>query len=215
MNYTFWIPFAVLLFSTIICDKKYGMLRDITKATVHKPYSWSRVQMAWWTLIILSSFIAILWQNGKAPDLHSSILILLGISAATTASARMIDIADEEKPGTIRHQDNFGKNFFLDILSDENGVSIYRFQTLIFNATNGGWMIAQVLANLHTCQTGDCINEIIPLVTNNNLILLGLSSATYAILKSTENKSTSAVLTTKEEADTVPDEAMNSTIAQG
>lgn len=215
MNYTFWTPFAILLFAIFICDKKYGMLRDITKVTVHKSYSWSRVQMAWWTLIILSSFVAILWQNGKAPDIHSSILILLGISAATTASARMIDIADGENPGIIRHQDSLGKNFFLDILSDEKGVSIYRFQTFIFNTIIGGWIIAQVIVNLNNCHTNNCVNEIIPLVTNNNLLLMGLSSATYAILKSTENKSTSAVMASKEEADTVPDEAMNSTIAQG
>jgi len=32
------------------------------------------------------------------------------------------------------------------------------------------------------------INGIIPVITNNNLILLGLSAGTYVALKTTENK---------------------------
>lgn len=178
------------------------MLRDISKAPGHQPYSWARVQLAWWTVIVLSSFIAILWNKGAAPTLNSSTVILLGISAATTATARVIDISDEEKL-TLRHQDDFGKNFFLDILSDQNGVSVHRFQTVVFNAVFGIWFIHAVLNNLvnYDCSMysydaaflEDClkqkINYIMPPITNNNLILLGLSSATYAAMKMTENKS--------------------------
>lgn len=164
------------------------MLRDISKAPGHQPYSWARVQLAWWTIIVLSSFIAILWQKGIAPTLNSSTVILLGISAATTATARVIDLSDEEKL-TLRHQDDFGKNFFLDILSDQNGVSVHRFQTIVFNAVFGVWFITEVLKNLKSCSLPACIDSIMPLILDNNLILLGLSSATYAALKMTENKS--------------------------
>jgi hypothetical protein len=136
-----------------------------------------------------------------APTLNSSTVILLGISAATTAAARVIDISDEEK-SNWRHQDGFGKNFFLDILSDNNGVSVHRFQTVVFNAVFGVWFIHAVLNNLlHDCSayTGDTklleqckldiLNYIMPPISDNNLILLGLSSATYAALKMTENNS--------------------------
>ena len=215
MTYTFLLPFATMLFVIIYFDKKYAMLRDSTKAATHKPYSWSRVQMAWWTLLILSSFIAILCQNGVAPEMDESSLILLGISVATTATARMIDISDETKEGVIRHQDSFGKNFFLDILSDEGGVSIHRFQTLVFNLAFGVWFIAEVNIGLHTCTTEACSNAIIPIISPNNLILLGLSSATYAALKSTENKIPTVATIHNDEPDTVPDEAIITTIAQG
>ncbi len=202
MIYQFWIIFAILFFSIIIFDKKYCMLRDISRAPGHQPYSWARVQLAWWTVIVLSSFIAILWDKGVAPTLNSSTVILLGISAATTATARVIDISDQESLNR-RHQDDFGKNFFLDILSDQNGVSVHRFQTIVFNAVFGTWFIHAVLNNLinDDCSMygydagllADClktkINYIMPPITDNNLILLGLSSATYAALKMTENKS--------------------------
>lgn len=214
MIYQFWIIFAILLFFIILFDKKYCMLRDISKAQGHQPYSWARVQLAWWTVIVLSSFIAILWGKGLAPTLHSSTVILLGISAATTATARVIDVSDEEK-NIRRHQDGFGKNFFLDILSDENGVSVHRFQTVVFNALFGIWFIQAVLHNLmldcsaykgdvnalKLCNE-DILNYIMPDISNNNLILLGLSSATYAALKMTENttaKSSNKILNIDEE----------------
>ena len=100
----FWIVFAILAGLIIICDLKYHMLRDISKAAP-QPYSWSRVQLAWWTVIVLSSFITIFLTQGAAPTFHESTLILLGISGATTATARVIDIADEANPKIQRHQD--------------------------------------------------------------------------------------------------------------
>jgi len=194
----FWISFGFMLFAIIYFDKKYCMLRDISTATPHQPYSWARVQLAWWTIIVLSSFISIVYINGDAPGLSQSTVILLGISAATTATARVIDLADEEKPGGIRHQNDFGKNFFLDILSDQTGVSVHRFQTIIFNATFGVWFITEVLNHLPIeCKDQECLDAIMPGISSNNLILLGLSSATYAALKITENKS--ATLTARQE----------------
>jgi hypothetical protein len=124
--------FAVLVTAVIYFDRKYCMLRDMTTANLHQPYSWSRVQLAWWSVIILSCFITIIIMKGAAPTLDISTVILLGISAATTATAKAIDISDAEKNEGIRHQDDFGKNFFLDILSDGT-VSVHRFQTIVFN----------------------------------------------------------------------------------
>ena len=189
MVYQFWLIAALLSFAIIFLDKKYCMLRDISKAATHQPYSWARVQMAWWTIIVLSSFIAIFWSKHAAPSLNTSTLILLSISAATTATARVIDLSDQETYNLIRHQDSFGKNFFLDILSDQTGVSVHRFQTVVFNAVFGIYFINDVLSKLQSCNDAGCINTIIPFIENNSLILLGISSATYAAMKTTENKS--------------------------
>lgn len=183
MLYQFWIVFAALLLAIILLDKKYCMLRDISQAPGHIPYSWARVQLAWWTIIILSSFIFIILAKGSAPTLNNSCVILLGISAATTATARVIDLSDQEKLYE-RHQDQFGKNFIIDILSDQTGPSVHRFQTVVFNAVFGIWFINQVLTS-----TSLDANQIMPVIKDNNLILLGLSSATYAAMKVTENKS--------------------------
>lgn len=225
MVFQFWAIFVLLTAGVVICDRKFNMLRDISKASP-RPFSWSRVQLAWWTVIILSSFTTIILQTGHAPNLHSSTLVLLGISVGTTTVARVIDMADEQNPLVYRHQDVKTINFFLDILTDQNGVSIQRFQTLIFSVVFGIWYLASVMGNL-----GDpnfCLNDfpkgdpalaqcllhstdfIIPIVSDNNLILLGLSSATYAALKITENKGRASEALSEK----VADEALN-TPAQG
>jgi len=188
MVYPFWLVFAVLLIAVIYFDRNYCMLRDMSTVNKHQPYSWSRVQLAWWSVIILSCFITIIIMRGTAPTLDISTVILLGISAATTATAKAIDISDAEKYDRIRNQDDFGKNFFLDILSDGTGVSVHRFQTVVFNCVFGIWFIN---AFLHNLLNNADLNLIIPPVANNNLILLGVSSATYAALKATENQTAS------------------------
>lgn len=185
-NFEFWAPFVVLTVAIIYFERRFHMLRDLSEANP-QPYSWSRVQLAWWSVIILSAFIGIMLKTGNAPTLNESTLVLLGISGATITAARLIDVSDQMDPHTIRHQDGNSENFILDILSDNNGASIHRFQALVFNLGFGCWFINEVLKNFNNAD----INTIIPVVSTNNLILLGLSSATYAALKATENKAAS------------------------
>jgi hypothetical protein len=210
MIYQFWVPFVLLVIAIIYWDIKYEILRDISKVDP-KPYSWSRVQLAWWTVIILSAFIAILWRDGRAPTLHYSTIVLLSISVATTAAARAIDVSDITNHLT-RHQSQKHVNngsFLIDILSDQNGMSIHRLQAVGFNLVFGIWFICIVLQNLvdfpnaalicdiysgmpdalKKC-TANPIDFIMPAISDNNLVLLGVSSATYAAIKTTENKVT-------------------------
>ena len=221
MIYQFWLPFVLLWIVILFLDRRSGVLRDISKADP-QPFSWSRVQLAWWTVIILSSLIAIIWRDmqvappANIPTLHYSTLVLLGISAATTAIARMIDVNDlTSTPALVvvppRHQDHPASNFIIDILSDQNGISIHRIQAVIFNLVFGIWFISIVLYNMGTghdpcalyaagsqlamaCRQ-DPLNYMMPVISDNNLILLGLSSATYAAMKTTENKVPAAVTT--------------------
>lgn len=211
MVYQFWLPFVLLWIIVLFLDRKSGMLRDISTANP-QPFSWSRVQLAWWTVIILSSLISIIWHDmqtappANIPTLHYSTLVLLGISAATTTVARMIDVSDlTSNPGQPRHQDQGTGNFMMDVLSDQNGVSIHRLQAVIFNLVFGIWFISIVLYNLGTghdpcslymagsqaataCKANP-LDYMMPVISDNNLMLIGLSSATYAAMKTTENKS--------------------------
>ena len=184
MMYQLWKPLAVLSIAVGICERKWCMLRDPSKQSP-RPYSWSRVQLAWWSIIILSSFIAVLWAEPQhiAPTLDYSVVILLGISAVTTTTAKVIEVSEAVSPML----QSPGENFFFDILSDNNGVSIARFQTVVFNLVFGIWFIAVVAHNLPAPPKGD-ISLIIPHIDNTNLALLGLSSATYAAMKTAENK---------------------------
>ncbi|TCZ67498.1 hypothetical protein [Flaviaesturariibacter aridisoli] len=189
----FWIPFLVLGSAVVFCDRRWCMLRDLTQPSP-QPYSWSRVQLAWWTVIILSSFIAIIWigyvpagssaRVYEAPALNGAAVVLLGISALTTVTARTLDANSPPIHHTLGGRGN-GENFFLDILSDNMGVSISRFQTVVFNFVFGVWYVREVLAHLDHFKDPSFV---MPDISQNNLILLGMSSATYAVMKVTENK---------------------------
>ena len=181
----FSITVLVILSIVVFLDRKFQLLRDISTAA-NKPYSLSRVQLAWWTIIIFSAATTILFKRGIFPTFDQSTLILLGISSATAATARIVDLSDQNNTVTSRHQDSGKQGFFLDILSDENGASIHRLQTVLFNLVLGVWLIFQVMQNLSV--TNFDINKIIPVVEGNNLIFLGISTATYVALKSSENK---------------------------
>ena len=106
----FWIAFVALLLVIFYCDRKYSLLRDISIAD-KKPYSFSRVQLAWWTTIVLAAFISIVVSHNGIPTFDTSTLILLGISSATTATARTIDISDQKNQKVTRSQDKDGQWF--------------------------------------------------------------------------------------------------------
>ncbi|HVW98664.1 MAG TPA: hypothetical protein VHA56_22035 [Mucilaginibacter sp.] len=201
-NLIFWATFVVLLALIIFLDRKYFMLRDNSTA-LPRPYSFSRVQLAWWSVIVLASFISIFISRGAAPDLNTSTLYLLGISSATTVGATLIDISDQTNPNLTGLAQNIrGDNFFLDILSDKNGVNVHRFQTVVFNIVFGIWFIIFVLQQLNTPSTH--ADDIMPVISSNNLILLGVSSGLYTALKATENKQPTANINA---APVVPDES--------
>jgi hypothetical protein len=185
----FWIVFTALLLLVLFLNAKYGMLRDDSTLVIKKPYSFARTQLTWWSVIVLSSFIAVFFARGEILTFNVSALILLGISATTTISARLTDLSDKTNISSDQiSQNQPGDNFLIDILSDKNGVSINRLQTVIFNFVIGAWFIHKMLINIVTCPQLD-LNSILPIIEPSNLILLGLSSGTYAAMKTTENKS--------------------------
>ena len=258
----YFFSLVFFFFVIMILQKKYKLLKDQSAcANDSKPYSFSRTQLVWWTFIILSSTVAIVWGSGKIPTFTQSTLILLGIGSLTTLSSNIVDISDYSKaaasqgattaatqaaaavpatPGApaagsatntstpALSRDYHSEGFLLDILSDTNGVSIHRLQALVFNLLFGAWFIyevfrhikgispcslitasdvaaakqhlanmvkqptktsamARAMAHLRIAICSTPINDILPIFTTNNLILLGMSSGTYIALKTTEN----------------------------
>jgi len=200
----FWL--LLVGFSLLVgyFDLKFGMLRD-TSSAARKPYSFARVQLAWWSVIVLTSFISIMTTGKGIPTLDASTLILLGISSATTVTARLVDVSDRLRTNQLIQNQN-SDNFILDILSDAGGVSIHRFQVVAFNVSFGVWFLIYVYSNLSISD----IELIIPVITDNNLVLLGLSSSTYAALKTNENKTPGQPQQNAQQSETVRDEAIDS-----
>jgi hypothetical protein len=204
--FTFFGVFLGLCILILVLDRKYFMLRDVG-GVQPKPFSWSRVQMAWWTVIVLTAFItAIVRTTGNIPTFDNSTLYMLGISYTTTVSAVMIDVSDKSNPTITGLSQNMRSGgILMDILSDKNGINIHRFQNFLFNVIFGSWFMYESLKNLYIapdckmCTNPadmkacvDCMtayaSSIMPVITPNNLVLLGASSGVYAALKTTENK---------------------------
>lgn len=181
------ITCLVIILGTILLGLYTNLLKD-TSTAAKRPYSFSRVQFAWWTVIIFCCYIYILLnhldkvQTGMPEILSNTALALLGISSATVAGGKLIDTTHKNNtPLSTLHQDFEGKGFFVDILSDEGGISIHRFQSFIFNVIFGGIFVYKVMYNKN--------NPVIlmPDFSVNELALLGLSSGTYLALKGQEN----------------------------
>lgn len=187
--YAFWGIFLLLLLLMAWCDLKFHLLRDTTAS--YKPYSWSRVQMAWWLLIILTSFGSIMLYTGSIPTFNESTLILLGISAATSTTARVIDLSEKREPVQGR------PSFLLDILSDDRSITVQRLQAVLFHASFGLYFMHHVITRFNP----KAIDAAMPHFASNNLVLLGLSSATYAALKLTEQGHSSKAVAEKEHSE--------------
>jgi len=176
----------------LLMANKSCLLKDSSSARP-EPFSFSRVQITWWTWIILSAFVSIIASSGKIPDIDTSSLILLGIGSLTTVAGRLIDISDRKETASPRmlsiNQRSDG--FWIDILSDKDGISIHRLQAAVFNVVFGAWFIFKSVEGIvkATASASDkTLNEIIPIISEKNLILLGLSAGTYVALKTAENK---------------------------
>lgn len=178
------IGVVVLLFGAWKLYRDNDALRDESVVSP-KPYSFARAQLWWWTIIILGSFIGVYGVTGAFWPLNKTCLILLGISVVTTTAGRLVDNQQISNPNVERHQDrSVSQGFFVDIMSDEYGLSVHRFQAVVFNLVYGLSFLIQVFTSLKEFPSYD----------DSTLALLGVSSAAYVALKMNENApSTTAV----------------------
>jgi hypothetical protein len=163
--------------AAIYLSIKTAILKDINTGGTGT-YSLAKTQLLWWTLIIITCFIVALdSSSGKIfPDLNSTVVTLLGISLGTTATSKIID--GQLKVQGKRAQSAGSRSFIHDILSDENGISVHRFQTVIFNIIFG------IAFFIEFTQNGSFA---FPDYDTSQLAVLGISSAGYIALKMNEN----------------------------
>lgn len=183
---------ALALFSNMLRDEVNDEpLFDANAAKIKKqkrllifkstnPFSLSRVQLGVWTVVISCSYIYLQLCMGNCNDtgLNETALILMGISAGVAAGGTIID-KREIQDGRFRHQNSPSEGFFIDILSDNNGISVHRFQKVI-------WTVIAViifLNKVYSIKTGCALPEL----SQTLLWLTGISSAAYLTLKTQEN----------------------------
>lgn len=184
-----WISMnSNMLRNTVFNDQNFQKIAVKSKNRSPKPaYSLGRTQLAFWTVIVVSSFIYLLISQSVYPDIQVPVLdtvnlTLISIAAGTTLVSKAIDISQNNNQGeTIPQQDYPSEGFFIDIISDETGVSIHRLQNVIWTVVVGGIYI--VFVSGHTTLPNDMT------LTPNLLTLMGISTTAYLGLKLSENKS--------------------------
>lgn len=167
------LVFLLVIFIFVVLAWKTALLRDVgsTASVGHdeRTFSLARTQMAWWTLIIVGSYIYEWIASGAMPPLSAQALALMGIYSVLTVGSRSVDLArDTHFPPSV-------PLFFRDLVSDESGVAIHRLQMLVFTIIVGLMFVYQVLTTTS-----------MPPLEPYTLAIIGISGATYIGLKSTE-----------------------------
>lgn len=184
--------FALALFTNMLRDDvndrdlfnaNAARLKQQKRMVIFKsnnPYSLSRVQLGVWTVVISCSYIYLQLCMGNCNEtgLNETVLVLMGISAGVTTGGTIID-KREIQDGRFRHQNSPSEGFFVDILSDDNGISVHRFQKVVWT----GIAVIIFLNKVYSIKTGCALPEL----SQTLLWLTGISSAAYLILKTQEN----------------------------
>jgi hypothetical protein len=103
----------------------------------------------------------------------------MGIGASIVTATTIMD-KNEMQDGRPRHQNHPSQGFFVDLLSDDNGVSLHRFQNFIWTAIAILIYVMKVAYVKAGC--------VFPEISDTLLALTGISGATFLTLRSGENK---------------------------
>ncbi len=182
--------FSLYLFATSAICRNDSYNDDCTlKDIKNRSYSYSRVQLFWWTLIILFCYIWFYAKFNVLLPLNPTVVILLGSGLAVFILGKSIDnsqIQKNNKKVPTRHQDTKPtKGFLIDILSDENGVSIHRLQAVVFNIIFGLGFIGFFFVSAAT-RNKYPFDDFEPW----QFSLLGISALGYLGMKANENPTT-------------------------
>jgi hypothetical protein len=109
INYLWILVMIVIVVGLLYYGIKSDMLRNGPPVnSVAQAFSLARAQMAWWFALIVIGYIIIWIITGDRDSIPSSLLALLGISAATALGSIAIDASDRTRAvdavGTINAQ---------------------------------------------------------------------------------------------------------------
>ena len=181
--------YSDMLRNTVFNQASFDALSTKSDKNDKPGFSLAKTQLAFWTVIVIGSFIYVVFFSGtevglKLPIVINSVnLTLLGIAAGTTVVGKAIDGSQQKDTSaltTSAQQNQPAKGFFLlDIISDETGVSVHRLQNVLWTIIVGVIYIGYVNAKM--TMPDDTV------ITSVLLGLMGVSSAAYLGVKTTEN----------------------------
>ncbi len=174
-----------LFFTSSLCRGQSFLERGIQKSVPRRQFSYARVQLFWWTFLILFCFLFFYARFGVLLPLNPTVVLLLGVTLSVLVAGTTIDnaqIANDKEILPTRYQDvNDSKGLFSDILTDDSGISLHRLQAFAFNAIFGISFLASFFSGMENLRY--------PLAEYEpwQLTLLGISASGYVGLKATEN----------------------------
>lgn len=164
------ILLVALLILFMVLAVRSDILRDVgpNPDTGRKPFSLALVQMAVWFFVIMASWLLLYVVKHTFNTITDTLVTMMGISAGTGLGGVAIDTNQDR---VVKQSQGFLK----DILSDEYGISLHRFQIFAWTIVMVAVFIRQVTAYLT-----------MPEFDSSLLILMGISSGTYLGFKVTE-----------------------------
>ncbi|MEO8622274.1 MAG: hypothetical protein ABI625_14485 [bacterium] len=128
------------------------------------PYSLGRVQMAFWFVLVVLSFVYIWLITNGWDTINTTVLGLIGIGTGTALGAQLIDGTPDDQPPVVRES----KHFIPDVLQDGDGYAFHRVQMFIWTIVLGILFLYSVWQRLS-----------MPEFSATLLGLLGISGGTY------------------------------------
>ncbi|GAB3848346.1 hypothetical protein GCM10028822_11090 [Hymenobacter terrigena] len=170
---------ALLALAIVLLAHKSWLLRNAvpnwTSPAGKEPmFSLAKSQLAWWTFLVLASYLLIYCVTGEMTNISTTTLELLGISAGTAGLGSLLG---QPAANALAPPPPPSRGWWLDMLTDDQGVSIHRLQQVAFTLLLGYLFVRTVYKTVA-----------LPEWNENEILLLGISSATYLGLKSQENK---------------------------
>jgi hypothetical protein len=142
------------------------------------PYSLSRFQLAFWSFLVVAAYVFIWIITEELDTITGSVLALLGIGSSTALAASLIDAGKATATAAADVvTESVSRGFLHDVLSDEHGISLYRFQLFVWTLVLGVIFIASVYNGLQMPQFNPTL-----------LGLMGISSGTYLGFKVPESR---------------------------
>lgn len=193
-TWAFWVNFIIIggLFALFIKHMRQSeMLRDSGIVLINRipkskdywqqyahPLSMGRLQMSIWFFIIIASFVFLWCATGSIAGVSSTAFILMGISGGTTAVSCFIS-SKQEWDAKVRSAASPNRsrlaNWVIDLLSDEHGPTIHRFQMLAWTLVLGVVFVHDVITDYA-----------MPVFSNEVMGLMGISSGVYVGFKMKE-----------------------------
>ncbi|HZH78487.1 MAG TPA: hypothetical protein VEY88_20830 [Archangium sp.] len=184
--FTFLGITAVGLLILVWLCRNHGLIRSGLPGVpvMKQPYNLSLFQMAFWFFLVIASYLFIWLINDELDTITDSILALLGIGAGTALASSLIDknhqpasaqssSATPAESGRTRES----RGFLMDLLNDEHGISLHRFQLFVWTLVLGVIFCNSVYRNLQ-----------MPEFSATLLGLMGLSAGTFLGFKVPEGK---------------------------